>query len=276
MTNPPDPAPRRETPTDGTLAVVQRGCATCSLIEPVLAQLPQDVDLTIVSQDAPDFPDGVGSVIDDRDLGLSYGLGIETVPTLLSFTDGRETDRVVGWDRQRWEAVTGASPLGPDLPGQRPGCGSLSVEPNRARKLRARFEGGSLAARRVEIADLEDEIESIFERGWTDGLPVVPATEERVLAMLDGTSRQPGDVVAVVPPDLAPCTVEKAAINAVMAGCKAEYLPVVLAAVEAACMDESCMHGLLATTWFSGPMIVVNGPIRKAIGMILVSPKNLI
>ncbi len=60
---------------------------------------------------------------------------------------------------------------------------------------------------------------------------------------------------------------EKAAINAVMAGCKPEYLPVVLAAVEAACLDEFCLHGLLATTYFSGPVVIVNGPITRAIGM---------
>jgi hypothetical protein len=74
-------------------------------------------------------------------------------------------------------------------------------------------------------------------------------------------------VVAVVPPDLVDCTVEKVAVNAVMAGCKPEYLPVVLAAVEAACSDEFNVHGLLATTYFSGPMIVVNGPLARAIGM---------
>ena len=70
-----------------------------------------------------------------------------------------------------------------------------------------------------------------------------------------------------MPPDLAVCTVEKIAINAVMAGCRPEYLPVVIAAVEAALQDEFCMHGLLATTYYSGPMIIVNGPIRKHIGM---------
>jgi hypothetical protein len=74
-------------------------------------------------------------------------------------------------------------------------------------------------------------------------------------------------VVALVPPDLVPCSVEKVAINAVMAGCKPEYLPVVLAALEAACTDEFNMHGLLATTMPVGPVIVVNGPIRRALGM---------
>ncbi|MGI8794483.1 MAG: thioredoxin family protein, partial [Acidimicrobiales bacterium] len=61
--------------------------------------------------------------------------------------------------------------------------------------------------------------------------------------------------------------VEKVAINAVMAGCRPEYLPVVLACVEAACTDEFNMHGLLATTYFAGPVVVVNGPIATAIGM---------
>jgi len=73
--------------------------------------------------------------------------------------------------------------------------------------------------------------------------------------------------VVVAPPDLVECTVEKVAINAVMAGCRPEYLPVVLAALEAACTDEFNMHGLLATTWFSGPVVVVNGPVARAIGM---------
>ena len=111
---------------------------------------------------------------------------------------------------------------------------------------------------------MEDEVEAMFDRGWSDGLPVVPPTPARVLRMLDGTSREPDEVVAVVAPDLVECTVEKVAINAVLAGCKPEYLPVVLASVEAACTDEFNMHGLLATTWFSGPVVVVNGPVADA------------
>ncbi len=107
----------------------------------------------------------------------------------------------------------------------------------------------------------------MYERGWSDGLPLVPPTTERVARMLAGTTRDPSDVVAVVPPDLVECTVEKVAINAVMAGCRPEYLPVVLAAVEAACTDEFNIHGVLATTWFSGPLVVVNGPLSRALGM---------
>ena len=71
----------------------------------------------------------------------------------------------------------------------------------------------------------------------------------------------------MAPPNLVPCTIEKVAINAVMAGCRPEYLPVVIAAVEAALEDEFCMHGLLCTTWFSGPVLIVSGPVADRIGM---------
>ena len=67
-----------------------------------------------------------------------------------------------------------------------------------------------------------------------------------------------------MPPDLVECTVEKVAINAVMAGCRPEYLPVVLAAVEAACTDEFNMHGVLATTMPVGPVLIVNGRSPRA------------
>jgi hypothetical protein len=245
---------------DGLVAVVKRDCPTCVTVAPVLAQLP----VTVYSQDDPTFFDGA---LDDTSLTVSWHHDIETVPTLLRVEAGEETDRIVGWDRDQWEAFTGVGGLGPDLPAFRPGCGSLSVDPNLVDELAVRFGGGVLRSRRVEVAALEDEVEAAYERGWTDGLPVVPPTEARVLRMLEGTTRAPDEVVAVVPPDLVECTVEKVAVNAVMAGCRPEYLPVVLACVEAACTDEFNMHGLLATTWFSGPMVIVNGPVRQAIGM---------
>ena len=130
-----------------------------------------------------------------------------------------------------------------------------------------RFEGGRLRSRRIELAALEDDIEAMFARGWTDGLPVVPPTEQRVLAMLDGTTRAADDVVASVPPDLVDVTVEKVAIAAVMAGCRPEYLPWVLTTIEAVCTDEFNMHGVLATTMPVGPVIVCSGPGTVAIGM---------
>jgi hypothetical protein len=253
---------------DGLVVIVKRDCPTCALIEPVLQQLAQTgTPLTVYSQDDPSFPQKVPSVLDDRQLEASFRLNIEAVPTLLKVAARSEQDRVVGWDRDAWRTATGVMDLGEGLPPFRPGCGSLSVGPGMQEILALRFGAITLQSRRIEIAALEDEVEACFDRGWTDGLPVVPPTEERVVRMLSGTRRDPAEIVGNVPPNLAPCTVEKVAINAVMAGCKPEYMPVVLAAVEAALMDEFCMHGLLATTWFAGPVVIVNGPITKAIGM---------
>ena len=136
-----------------------------------------------------------------------------------------------------------------------------------AERLEAKHKGGTLAARKIEYAETEDPVELAYARGWTDGLPVTPPTDERVIAMLKGTTRRPGDIVGKIPPFLAECTIEKVAINAVMAGCKPEYMPVLLAAIEAALEPVFTLHGVLATTYFSSPIIVVNGPIAKKIGM---------
>jgi hypothetical protein len=233
------------------VAVVKEDCPTCRLVEPVLQDLLAKGVIDTIHRE--DDPDG---------LETSYRLGIETVPTLIN-----GDDRIVGWSREQWQAFTGVEVLGAGLPDYRPGCGSKTLDPGVAEELAVRFRGSSLRSRRVDLATLEDEAEAMFDRGWTDGLPVVPPTEARVLRMLDGTSRAPDEIVTIVPPDLVECTVEKVAVNAVMAGCKPEYLPVVLACVEAACTDEFNMHGLLATTYFSGPVVIVNGPMASAIGM---------
>ena len=139
--------------------------------------------------------------------------------------------------------------------------------PGVADRLEARHRGGTLRSRRIEYADLDDPEEMCFQRGWTDGLPVVPPTDERVLRMLAGTKRDPGEVIGRMPPNLADCTVEKVAINAVMAGCRPEYMPVLLAALEAALEPLFTLHGVLATTYFSGPIVIVNGPVARRIGM---------
>ena len=122
-------------------------------------------------------------------------------------------------------------------------------------------------SRTVEVGDGEDPIEACFDRGWSDGLPVVPPTELRVLRMLQGTARSPREVLGEVPPALASCTVEKAAVNAVMAGCRPEYFPVVLAAIEAALDPAFALHGVLATTDFASPIVVVSGQVGRRIGM---------
>jgi thiol-disulfide isomerase/thioredoxin len=255
--------------TNGLVAVVKRDCPTCRLVAPVLTQVAEaGVPLMVYSQDDPSFPAGL-DVVDDTTLEMSFTLDLDTVPTLLRLEDGHEVARTVGWHRGRWEAVTGLDGLGAGLPEQRPGCGSRTVDPLVvAERVEATAAVDSrLKSRRVRLGALEDDIEACFARGWSDGLPLVPPTPGRVARMLEGTSRPASDVVAVVPPDLAECTVEKVAVNAAMAGCLPEYLPVVLAAVEAACTDTFNIHGLLATTYFAGPVVIVNGPIARAIGM---------
>jgi thiol-disulfide isomerase/thioredoxin len=252
---------------DGLVAVVRSSCPTCVTVAPVLAELASEASLTVISQDDPAFPVGVETVVHDQDLNLSWLLGIETVPTLLRVANGRESAREIGWHRGRWETLSGVGDLGEGLPEQRPGCGSLSVEPGVAEALDVRHRRQIMRSRRVEFSVLEDEFEGMWARGWTDGLPVVPPTEARVLAMLDGVGRDPDEVVGIVAPNLVPVTVEKVAVNAVMAGCRPEYLPVVLAAVEATCTEGFNIHGVLATTFSVGPVIIVNGPVARAIGM---------
>jgi hypothetical protein len=247
---------------NGLVVFVKEECETCRMVAPLLAQF----ESTVFTQDDPHFPASVAPT-HDADLALSWHHDIETVPTLIRVVDGIEIERTVGWSRAEWQRITGIAQLGDDLPVMRPGCGSMSVDPDLVDRLRARFGGSALKARRIELADLDDEMERLYDLGVTDGLPVVPPTEERVLRMLTGTTRAADDVVAVVPPDLVEVTVEKIAINAVMAGCKPEYLPWVIAAVEAICTDEFNIHGVLATTMPVGPVIICNGPGTKAIGM---------
>ncbi|MEC7916923.1 MAG: thioredoxin family protein [Actinomycetota bacterium] len=260
--------PSRPHLQDGLIAVVKRDCPTCLDIVPVLEELSQrGPGITVYTQDDADFPASIDTRIDDRSLEFSWHHNVETVPTLMYVQDGAELARTVGWSRRDWEAMSGVDDLGTQLPEMRPGCGSLSVDPNLADALDSKFGQRMTRSRTVEFANLEDEFDAMFDRGWSDGLPIIPPTEERVARMLSGTARPPDEIVAIVPPTLNECSVEKVAINAVMAGCKPEYLPVVLAAVEAACTDQFNMHGLLCTLWFSGPIVIVNGPIRRQIGM---------
>ena len=252
---------------DGLVAIVKRECATCVMVDPLFANIAASgTPLTVYTQDDPTFPTSV-SAIHDEDLSVSWHYDIETVPTLLRIENGVEVDRTFGWSKDAWQKFTGITDLGADLPVMRPGCGSLSVDPNLEDELRVRFTSSTLHSRHVELASAEDEFESMFTRGWTDGLPVIPPTPERVLRMLTGTTRSPQDIVAIAPPNLVELTVEKIAINAVMAGALPEYLPWIITALEAVCNDEFNMHGVLATTMPVGPVIICNGPGTKAIGM---------
>ena len=126
------------------------------------------------------------------------------------------------------------------------------------------MESNLLQAERFEIPDDLWAANAFFEqKGWTDGLPIIPPTEDRVTQMLARVTRNPQDVIGTVPPSWAPATIEKIAINAVMAGCLPEYMPVLIAAVEAITDPKLNLCALQATTGGPSVMLIINGPLRK-------------
>ncbi|MFH1484871.1 MAG: UGSC family (seleno)protein, partial [Chloroflexota bacterium] len=102
-----------------------------------------------------------------------------------------------------------------------------------------------------------------YRRGWTDGLPIVPPTRESVERMLAYTDREPGDLIGLVSPRRGRATVEKIAVNAVMAGCMPEYFPVVVAAIQAMVDPKFNVYALQGTTNPIAPLTIVNGPIAR-------------
>jgi hypothetical protein len=121
----------------------------------------------------------------------------------------------------------------------------------------------ALMSPRHKVADLAEAVELAFERGWTDGLPVIPPTEERVRAMLEAARLEPDDQVAFITHRSVSITAEKVAINAVLAGCKPAYMPVVVAAVEGIGDPRWSYHGPGTSTGGAGVLMVVNGPIAR-------------
>jgi peroxiredoxin len=196
---------------------------------------------------------------------VSEAYGVRTVPT--AFLVGRDglVGRVVeGWSHADFadalaegagvaheEAEAWLAPA--EAPLVKLGCGSKNtLDP----ALRA-----SVAAASEGFDDLED----MFERGWTDGLPVVPPTRSRVRAMLgdqDGAAS-----LGPVPPGMGELTLERLAACAVLAGCHPSYFPVVKAAAEAVLDPAFSLHGVTNTTHSCGPVLIVNGPVRQRIGM---------
>jgi hypothetical protein len=120
---------------------------------------------------------------------------------------------------------------------------------------------------RIVMKGTSEEIQDFFEaQKWTDGLPIVSPTEKRVATMLSGTRHSPDEIVTdTMPPDKGLVTVEKVAVNAVMAGCKPESMPVILALVEAYVKGKFDTSMMSANSW--SLMVVVNGPIAKELGM---------
>jgi len=274
------------------ICFVKDDCPTCHLVMPVLAAMHEavggSVDFFVAGQTVegnerltetytPGFP-----ILDDSRLQVSFAYDIDTVPSVfVAEADGVGSRTLIGFVKEEWQSLAedlrrtvepGSEDSGlaldwAGLPEWRPGCGSLSVDPVIADRLRAEAENSPLRARRIEIAPADDPHEFMFDQGFSDGLPLVPPTPERVMRMLSGTNRDPQEVLGIMPPNMGEVTVEKLAINAVMAGCKPEYLPVIITATEAILTEEYNIHGVMATTMGASPVLVINGPIRERIGM---------
>jgi hypothetical protein len=125
-----------------------------------------------------------------------------------------------------------------------------------------------LASEVLELPDSLEAVESHFHaQGWTDGLPIVPPTEARVVATLAGIDADPDHIVGKIPPLWGEATVEKVAINAVMAGCAPEMMPVLVAALEAMLDPVFNLYGVQATTHPVAPLLIVHGPAAGRLGM---------
>src|SRR5580704_4060929 len=116
-------------------------------------------------------------------------------------------------------------------------------------------------ADRFDGANDIDDQEMFFARGWTDGLPVVIPTAAKVAAMVAASGRDAADRIGPIPPRWRQATVEKIAINAVLAGCRPEYFPVVLAAIDALLDNDCQLYGIQTATNTTAPLLIVNGPI---------------
>jgi peroxiredoxin len=250
-------------------------CPTCALalrrLAPIVAPLREaGVGLAVVFEDPLDVAARVardarftGTVLaEPAPYDTSRAYALESLPTtFLLDRDASVAGTVVGWDAAGLAALVEracdiAGAPAPEItaepPRTKPGCAAKST-----------YDEEMLAL--LESAGAADEMEDMFERGWTDGLPVVPPTRERVDAMLGG--RDPRRSLGEVPPGLGEATLERVAACAVLAGCRPEYFPVVLAAVEAALDPAFNLNGQAVTTQPAGQLVIVSGPVRDAIGV---------
>ena len=124
-----------------------------------------------------------------------------------------------------------------------------------------------LKSRRHTVSDIGGAMELCYTNGWTDGLPVIPPTAERVSAMLEAAALESDHQLAFIENRQISVTAEKVAINAVMAGCKAEYMPVIAATVEALADPLYGYHGPATSTGGAAVFMLVNGPIARALEM---------
>ena len=123
-----------------------------------------------------------------------------------------------------------------------------------------------LASRIYQAEDMEAAAEFCFEQKWTDGLPVIPPTRGAIERIIGYLQRDASEVIGVVPPRNGIATIEKIAINCVMAGCKPAYVPIVIAAVEAMLEERFNLNGVQTTTHACAPLAIISGPAVKTLG----------
>lgn len=124
----------------------------------------------------------------------------------------------------------------------------------------------ALTSRRISVESIEETVELIYANRWTDGLPVIPPFEPLVQRLIDGLDRRPDEIIGVIPPKQGVATLEKIAINCVMAGCKPEYVEVVIAALQAMLEPAFNLNAVQTTTHSVVPLTMVSGPVVKDMG----------
>lgn len=256
------------------LLFVSEECPTCALtlrrLAPVIETIASfGVTVAAVFEDPLEAAARVarrtrfsGAVLSDpAPYEVSRAYGLDSVPTaVLVDRDGRILCRVVGWDADGLDRLFEQASAAVDAPAlqvtdepprRKPGCAAKST-----------YDAETL--RLLDGAE-RDGIEEMFELGWTDGLPVVPPTPERVEAMLGGRDRN--RILGELPPAMAEVTLERLAACAVLAGCRPDYFPVVIAATEGALEPGFNIGGQAVTTQPAGQVLIVNGPVRDAIAL---------
>ena len=277
------------------LVFFEADCPTCHLTIPYLNRLAlrtngsadvigvsQDGEMEtgmIVEQLAINFP-----VLIDRELRVSRAYDPVATPTLFLLDRNARIIRTqIAFDKKELNeiATTLCAESGVEsfvlaepfdgAPQSKPGCTSRHHEAAAPEGVPATPAVDVYAARgsrasRIELPDEADPQEYCARAGFSDPLPVVPPTVERVERMLNATPLPPEHVVGLVAPNYGAATVEKIAANAVMAGCPPELMRVLIPLVRAACDERFNLHGVQATTHFAAPLIIVNGPVRSELG----------
>ena len=271
------------------LAFFKTDCPACHLALRYLDGLSRGIGsgdrIVAVSQDDPESTDslmrslGAGLHLRfDHGLTASAEFGLEAVPALFLLDEaGRIASSSQGFDKADLNRLAAdlAKMLGTSAPEParsgdgnpdfQPGCVSRHLEPESDG---AAVEPIDLYSRRAGLAsrvDLSSEVDAeewCYESGYADPLPVVPPTVGRVERMLSACGLPADEVVAHVPPNFGAASVEKIAANAVMAGCRPEYMRVLVPAVRALCDERLDIHGVQGTTHFAAPLAIVNGPVR--------------